>query len=303
MTGPSTTPVRSRGPWELAWDRLRHDRVAKVCAATIVALVVIAILAPLVALLTGHGPTQQYLEVGLSPEGIPTGPRRAFLRGTDGLGRDLLVRIAYGTRVSLLVGFLASGIAVVVGTAVGIAAGWHGGGVDRVLSRTMDVFLALPFLVFALALVAVVGPSLTISVTVIAMFSWASVARIVRAQTLSIRDNEFVQAARVLGAGNARIMVVEILPNVTSSVIVYTTLLIPGAIVAEATLSFLGLSVVPPTPSWGNILADAMAYYRVAWWSRRGSSALIRFLGSPTGWWSWSRIWSWTCCRPCSIPA
>lgn len=266
MSGPSTAPVRSRGPWALAFERLRRDRVANVCVATIVTLVVIALAAPLVASLTGHGPTQQYLEIGLSPEGVPTGPSRAFLLGTDGLGRDLLVRIAYGTRVSLLVGLLASGIAVLVGTAVGIAAGWYGGVVDRVLSRTMDVFLALPFLVFALALVAVVGPSLAISVTVIAMFSWASVARIVRAQTLSIREHEFVQAARVLGAGNARIMVVEILPNVTSSVIVYTTLLIPGAIVAEATLSFLGLSVVPPTPSWGNILSDAMAYYKVAWW-------------------------------------
>jgi peptide/nickel transport system permease protein len=130
----------------------------------------------------------------------------------------------------------------------------------------MDIFLALPFLIFALALVAVVGSSLTISVVVIAMFSWASVGRIVRAQTLSIRNHEYVHAARLLGASHARIMFVEILPNVMATVIVYTTLLIPGAIVAEATLSFLGLSVVAPTPSWGNILADAMAYYRVAWW-------------------------------------
>jgi peptide/nickel transport system permease protein len=216
--------------------------------------------------LTGHGPAQQFLDVGLSPAGIPVGPGVTFLLGTDGLGRDVLVRIAYGTRVSLLVGLLASGIAVTVGAVVGIAAGWYGGIVDRLLSRMMDVFLALPFLIFALALVAVVGPSLKISVTVIAFFSWASVARIVRAQTLQIRELEYVQAARVLGAGNARIMFVEILPNVAASLIVYATLLIPGAIVAEATLSFLGLSVVPPTPSWGNILADAMAYYKVAWW-------------------------------------
>lgn len=266
MTAHPQVSVRSRGPWELAFERLRRDRVAQMAVVAILLQALVAMVAPLFASLTGHGPTQQFLDVGLSPEGIPTGPSREFLLGTDGLGRDLLVRIAYGTRVSLLVGLMASGIAVLVGTAVGIAAGWYGGLVDRLLSRTMDVFLALPFLVFALALVAVVGPSLTISVTVIVMFSWASVARIVRAQTLSIRENEFVQAARVLGAGNARIMFVEILPNVTSSVIVYTTLLIPGAIVAEATLSFLGLSVVPPTPSWGNILSDAMAYYKVAWW-------------------------------------
>lgn len=247
-------------------ERLRHDRAAKIAAATIVALVLIAIFAPVFAMLTGHGPAEQFLDVGLSMEGVPTGPSRRFLLGTDGLGRDLLVRIVYGTRVSLLVGLLASGFAVLIGTVIGIAAGWYGGTVDRVLSRAMDVFLALPFLVFALALVAVVGSSLAISVTVIAMFSWASVGRIVRAQTLSIREHEYVQAARLLGASHARIMFVEILPNVTATVIVYTTLLIPGAIVAEATLSFLGLSVVPPAPSWGNILSDAMAYYRVAWW-------------------------------------
>ena len=226
----------------------------------------LAAIAPLVAAAAGHGPAQQFLDVGLSESGIPIGPTLAFLLGTDSLGRDVLVRIAYGTRVSLIVGLFSSVLAVLIGTVVGIVAGWYGGFVDRLLSRTMDVFLALPFLVFALALVAVVGPSLIISVTVIASFSWASVARIVRAETLSIREHEYVQAARTLGTSSARIMFVEILPNVASSVIVFTTLLIPGAIVSEATLSFLGLSVVPPTPSWGNMLADAMAYYKVAWW-------------------------------------
>jgi peptide/nickel transport system permease protein len=258
--------VRVRGPWTLALERLRNDRAGKLAALVICALVLLAFLAPLFSRLTGHGPAEQFLDIGLSPEGVPTGPSRRFLLGTDGLGRDLLVRIVYGTRVSLLVGLLASGTAVLVGTVVGIAAGWYGGVVDRILSRAMDVFLALPFLVFALALVAVVGSSLAISVTVIAMFSWASVGRIVRAETLSIREHAYVQAARLLGASHARIMFVEILPNVAATVIVYTTLLIPGAIVAEATLSFLGLSVVPPAPSWGNILSDAMAYYRIAWW-------------------------------------
>ena len=266
MTATATSNVRVRGPWALALERLRSDRAAKVAALVIGVLVLLALLAPIFAKLTGHGPAEQFLDVGLSSEGIPTGPSRHFLLGTDGLGRDLLVRIVYGTRVSLLVGLLASGTAVLVGTVIGIAAGWYGGMVDRILSRAMDVFLALPFLVFALALVAVVGSSLAISVTVIATFSWASVGRIVRAETLSIREHAYVQAARLLGASHARIMFVEILPNVAATVIVYTTLLIPGAIVAEATLSFLGLSVVPPAPSWGNILSDAMAYYRVAWW-------------------------------------
>jgi len=265
-TTAAQATVRSRGPWELAFERLRRDRAAIAAAATLLAVGLVAAIAPAIATAVRHGPAQQFLDVGLSPSGIPLAPNTTFLLGTDSLGRDVLVRIAYGTRVSLLVGLLASALAVLIGTLVGIVAGWYGGFVDRVLSRTMDVFLALPFLVFALALVAVVGPSLTISVTVIAFFCWASVGRIVRAETLSIREHEYVQAARTLGASPARIMFVEILPNVAPSVIVYTTLLIPGAIVSEATLSFLGLSVVPPTPSWGNMLADAMAYYKVAWW-------------------------------------
>jgi peptide/nickel transport system permease protein len=266
MTPANPSTIRSRGPWELAFERFRRDRAAIAAAVVILTLTLVAVGAPAIAALTGHGPAEQFLETGLSPSGVPVGPNGTFLLGTDGLGRDMLVRVAYGTRVSLLVGILASGLAVILGAVVGLAAGWFGGVADRVLSRTMDVFLALPFLVFALALVAVVGPSLTISVTVIAVFSWASVARIVRAQALSIREREFVQAARILGAGHARVMFVEILPNVTASLIVYATLLIPGAIVSEATLSFLGLSVVPPTPSWGNLLADAMPYYKVAWW-------------------------------------
>lgn len=266
MTSADSSTRGSRGPWALAFERLRRDRAAVAAGSVILALIVVAIGAPAIAALTGHGPAEQFLETGLSPSGIPLGPNGTFLLGTDGLGRDILVRIAYGTRVSLLVGILASGLAVLCGAVVGIAAGWFGGVVDQALSRTMDVFLALPFLVFALALVAVVGPSLEISVFVIAAFSWSSVGRIVRAQAVTLREREFVQAARMLGASHTRVMFVEILPNLTASIIIYATLLIPGAIVAEATLSFLGLSVVPPTPSWGNLLADAMPYYKVAWW-------------------------------------
>jgi peptide/nickel transport system permease protein len=266
MIVAAETSIRSRSPWELTIEHLRNDRAALVSAAILLAVVLVAALAPLIAKAVGHGPGEPFLDSGLSDTGIPTGPNRTFLPGTDSLGRDVLVRIAFGARVSLAVGFLATTLAVLIGTTVGLVAGWYGGLADRLLSRSMDVFLALPFLVFALALVAVVGPSLTISVIVIACFCWASVGRIVRAETLSLREREYVQAARTLGAGPVRLMCIEILPNVAPSIIVYATLLIPGAIVAEATLSFLGLSVVPPTPSWGNMLADAMAYYRVAWW-------------------------------------
>jgi peptide/nickel transport system permease protein len=157
-------------------------------------------------------------------------------------------------------------MAVAFGAIVGIAAAWFGGAIDTILSRLMDVVLSLPFLLFALALVAIVGPSLTISIVVIAFFSWASVGRVVRAQALSIREQEYIRAARSMGAGSLRIMFVEILPNVAATLIVYATLLIPSSIVFEATMSFLGLGVVPPTPSWGNMLADSIAFYKVAWW-------------------------------------
>ena len=258
--------VRGRGPWELAFERLRSDRAALLSLAAIAGILLLALLAPLVAKATGHTPTAQFREVGLSPSGIPVGPSRTFPFGTDGLGRDVLVRVAYGTRVSLLVAVASSALAVFFGAVIGIAAGWFGGWTDTILSRLMDVVLSLPFLVFALALVAVAGPSLTISIVVIAFFSWASVGRIVRGQTLSLRENEYVGAARLLGASNARIMFVEILPNVAATIVVYATLLIPSAIAFEATLSFLGLGVVPPTPSWGNMLADSIFYYKVAWW-------------------------------------
>lgn len=258
--------IRARGPWQLAFERLRRDRWAIVAAAGIVFIVLVAIFAPLVAAVADHPPQAQFRESGLSPSGIPVGPNRTFLFGTDGLGRDVLVRVAYGARISLVVGVLASGLAVAVGAMVGIIAAWFGGVVDTILSRLMDIVLSLPFLVFALALVSVVGPSLTISIVVIAFFSWASVGRVVRAQALSIREQEFVRAARSLGAGSFRIMFVEILPNVAATLIVYATLLIPSSIAFEATMSFLGLGVVPPTPSWGNMLADSIAFYKVAWW-------------------------------------
>jgi peptide/nickel transport system permease protein len=260
------TSIRGRGPWELAFERLRHDRAAIASAITILFFVVVALAAPLIAMLTGHSAIEQFTETGLSPSGIPVGPGREFWLGTDGLGRDVLVRIAYGTRVSLLVGVLASALAVLIGAVVGIAAGWHGGAVDTVLSRFMDVVLSLPFLILALALAALVGPGLGVSIFLIAFFSWASVGRVVRAEARAIREREYVQAARAIGASSTRIMFVEMLPVVSATVIVYATLLIPSSIAFEATLSFLGLGVPPPTPTWGNMLTDAMAYYKVAWW-------------------------------------
>jgi peptide/nickel transport system permease protein len=258
--------VVGRTATQLVLTRLRHDKVAIASTATIVIIGLAAIFAPLIARAVGHGPNTQYLQTGLSPSGIPLPPNRTFLFGTDDLGRDVFVRVVYGARISLLVGVAATSISITVGVVIGLLAGYYGSLVDTVLARFMDVVLSLPYLVFALALVSIVGPSLWISIMVIAFFSWATVGRVVRGQTLMLKEREFVEAARSIGTGDLRIMFVEILPNVVGPVIVYATLLIPAAIVFEATLSFLGLGVAPPTPSWGNMLAEALPYFSVAWW-------------------------------------
>jgi peptide/nickel transport system permease protein len=258
--------IRGRSPWQLAWVRLRHDKVAVASSAIIGLVVLLAIFAPVVAHLVGHGPNQQFRTSGLSPAGIPVGPGSKFLLGTDDLGRDILIRVIYGARISLLVGVVSAGLAVIVGVIVGLAAGYFSGPVDTVLSRFMDVVLSLPYLIFAIALVSLVGPSLTVSVAVIAFFSWASVGRIVRGQVLSVKEKEFVEAARSIGSGHLRIMFVDILPNVLAPTIVYATMLIPLSIVFESTLSFLGIGVLPPTATWGNMLSESISYYRVAWW-------------------------------------
>jgi peptide/nickel transport system permease protein len=250
----------------LALRRLRKDRVAMISLVVILLIVLMAIFAPLFAAITGHPPNNQYRSIGLTPDGLPRGPNSTFWLGTDDLGRDVLVRIAYGARVSLLVGVLATAITVAVGIVLGLAAGFLGGLVDTILARLIDVVLSVPFLLVAIALVSVTGPSLTITVLVIGFFSWASVARIVRGQVLSLREREFVEAARSLGAGDTRIMFVDILPNVLAPVIVYTTLLIPVVIVTQATLSFLGLGLPPPTADWGGMISESQNYYTTAWW-------------------------------------
>ncbi|TCO26312.1 peptide/nickel transport system permease protein [Kribbella steppae] len=258
--------IEGRSPFVLALRRLRRDKVAMISLVVIVLIVLMAIFAPVFASITGHPPNEQYRDIGLTPDGLPRGPNGTFWLGTDDLGRDILVRIAYGARVSLLVGVAATAITVVVGVVLGLAAGFLGGLVDTVLARLIDVVLSVPFLLVAIALVSVTGPSLTVTVMVIGFFSWASVARIVRGQVLSLREREFVEAARSLGAGDSRIMFVDILPNVLAPVIVYTTLLIPVVIVTQATLSFLGLGLPPPTADWGGMISASQNYYTTAWW-------------------------------------
>jgi ABC-type dipeptide/oligopeptide/nickel transport system permease subunit len=259
-------PIQGRGPWALAWRRLRKDKVAMISLVVILLIVLMAICAPLIAHLTGHPPNTQYRETGLDESGLPVAPNGEFWLGTDELGRDVLVRIAYGARVSLLVGVTATILIVILGVIVGIAAGYFGGFVDTLLARMIDVVLSMPFLLVAISLVSIFSPSLLISIVVIAFFSWASVARIVRGQVLSVKEREFVEGARSLGASNSRIMFIDILPNVLAPVIIYASLLIPVVILFQAALSYLGLGLQPPTPDWGGMISTAQGVYQVAWW-------------------------------------
>jgi peptide/nickel transport system permease protein len=267
--GGRAGPIRAiegRSQWRLAWRRLRHDKAAVASAAVIVIMAALALAAPAFAALTGHGPAQQFPNTGISATGAPAGPGRTFWLGADELGRDLFIRILYGARISLFVGVVTTAIGTVLGVSAGLLAGYFGGWTDMTLSRLVDAVLAFPYIVLALALAAVLGPSLPVVIGVIAFFAWAGIARVVRGQTISLRERGYIEAARSLGAGPWRIMFGEIFPNLIGPVLVLATLSIPSAIIFEATLSFLGLGVQPPTASWGNILAGAQNYYTVAWW-------------------------------------
>jgi len=269
--------IEGRSTWQLAWARLKRDRAALIALGVIVVIILVAIFAPLFATVTGHGVNQQFRDTGLSPDGLPVGPSGHFLLGTDDQGRDILVRIAYGTRISLLVGVAVTLLVVIVGGLLGLTAGYLGGIIDTLISRLIDIVLSLPYLMFAISLVSVgfLGGNqgklfgyngLPIIVFVIAVFGWAAVARIVRGQVLSIREKEYIEAARSLGASSWRIMIVDVLPNVTTQLIVYATLLIPVTIVIEAALSFLGLGIPPPTADWGQMISESEVLYQQAWW-------------------------------------
>lgn len=260
--------IVQRGSAALTLRRLLRDPATLIAFTFIVVLTLFAIFAPLTELLTGHTTIEQYRDIGMSPMGLPVGPNSTFLMGTDQLGRDVFVRLAYGARISLAVGVLASLAAATIGVTIGMCAGFFGGWIDTVLGRLTDLIMSVPFLLCALALVSVFGPSLTLSVSVIVFFSWTTIGRVIRAESASIAKREFIQASRSMGASNLSILVRDVLPNLAVPIIIYTTMMIPSSIVFEATLSFLGLGIVPPTPSWGGMLADAGAnsIYLVAWW-------------------------------------
>ena len=269
--------ITARSPMQLFWRRMRRDKVAIVALAFILLLIAIAVLAPAIVWLAGTpGPRTQSSDA-LDLFGTPTGPSGAHPFGVDRLGRDVFARTVYGARVSLEVALIATGIAVVIGVAVGLVAGFYRGWVDTVLSRLTDVVLAFPILLLGLGLAAacsgadgclggLVQPGLPVVIMVIAIINWTYIARIVRGQVLSLREKEFVEASRSLGASNGRIIVRDILPNLLAPLIVYASLLIPANILLEAALSFLGVGVAGGTPSWGAMIAEATTLFPDAWW-------------------------------------
>ncbi|MGA2165110.1 MAG: ABC transporter permease [Solirubrobacteraceae bacterium] len=274
--GPVAAALAGRSPWRLFWLRLRRDRVALVSLGFIVLLVVVALAAPLVVRLAGvPGPYVQNPNA-LDAFGAPTGPSAAHPFGVDQLGRDVFARVVYGARTSLEVGLIGTGIATAIGTVIGLLAGFYRGLTDTLLSRLTDVVLCFPVLLVGLGLGAACGvrgcvkgaiqPGVSTIVAIVALFNWAYIMRIVRGQVLSLREREFVDAARSLGASNARIVLREILPNLTAPLIVYASLLIPANILLEAALSFLGVGVRAPAASWGQMLADATPIFNTAWW-------------------------------------
>lgn len=275
--------IASRSPLELFWRRFRSDRVALVSAGFIIFLIIIAIAAPLVVSILGlQGPYTQNPNA-LNAFGSPTGPSTTYPFGVDQLGRDIFSRVIYGARVSLEVGIVGTAIATVIGTILGLLAGYYRRWVDTVLMRIVDVFLAFPVILLGLGIGSACGvfgcvkafgtkliqPGVPLLIFIIAISSFTYMARIARGQVLSIREKEFVDAARSLGASNRRIIFKEILPNLLAPLIVYASLLIPANILLEAALSFLGVGVRPPTASWGQMLSDASSYIGPpvsAWW-------------------------------------
>ena len=275
--GPEPTPapavagkaIEGRSLGQIAWLRLRQDKVAMAGGIVVIFLILVAIFGPYLVQnpLTYH---ENLIDPTFSrPYGTLGGISAAHPFGVEPItGRDLLARVVNGARVSLVIAFLSTALAVGIGMVMGVVAGFFGGWVDSVIARAMDIFLAFPLLVFAIALVGVIpssafglsGNSLRIGllIFVIGFFAWPYMGRIIRGQTLSLREREFVDAARSLGARGPYILFRELLPNLVGPILVYSTLLIPTNILFEAALSYLGVGIIPPTPSWGGMISDAV---------------------------------------------
>ena len=290
MTPPGTSaaaralelPARASSParreWVVFLRRLARRRTALFGLCVVVAVLVLAVAAPWV---TSWDPIEQDIPSRLQAPGSVHASGRVHLLGTDHLGRDLLARIVFGARPALLVGFAAVAISGLLGLVLGLVSGYFGGRVDDVFMRLADIQLAFPFILLAIAVIGVLGPSLPVIIVVIGVSSWVVYARVVRSEVLSIREREFVQAARALGVRDVRILLRHVLPNALTPWLVVATLDMARVIVIESALSFLGLGVQPPTPTWGGMLADGRVYISTAWWLATfpGLAILLTVLG------------------------
>lgn len=245
-----------------AWKRFRKDKIALAGAVVIIAISLTAIFAPVIA---PYDPFKQFFE-GLTLQGAPRPPDSEFWLGTDLLGRDLFSRLVYGARTSLIIGIVANATAVLIGTVFGATAGYVGGWVGIAIMRFTDLMMAFPALLLAIALAAILKPSLWIVALVIALVNWVQTARVIYTQTRSLVERDFIEAARAAGAAWPRILAVHILPHLVPHIMVWATLGISVTVLLEATLSFLGIGVQPPTPSWGGIIFESQSYFLTAPW-------------------------------------
>ena len=290
LVDPNAQAVKARGYWEQVWIRFKRDRVALASVFFIVFLVIVAFPGAYIAeRLLGHGPNQLFFD-GVDERLVPVGPwsyvtdpttgeKTLLILGADGsLGRDEFLRLLYGARVSLEVALFSTLFVMMIGVALGALAGYYRGATDTVISRVIEITMAFPALLFIIALASTVGdrlnnvtfgflaPGVVTLVLVLTIFGWFYPARIVRAQVLSLREKEFVEAARMIGASDSRIIRSHLLPHLVAPIIVYSTLIVAGYVLAEAGLSFLNLGIKLPTASWGNLLATAPEYYTSQPW-------------------------------------
>ncbi len=285
MTPPNGTAVALRAPveveerrWVMTLKRLARRRTALFGLGVVSIVLLAAVFAPW---LTPFDPLEQDINQRLKEPGWQTAEGRVHALGTDHLGRDILARVIFGSRIALVVGLSAVLISGVLGMAIGLVSGYFGGKVDDFFMRLADVQLAFPFILLAIAVIGVLGPSLRNIIIVIGVSSWVVYARVVRGEVLSIREREFVQAAIALGSRDGRVLVRHVLPNAFTPWLVVATLDMARVIVIESALSFLGLGVQPPTPTWGGMLADGRVYLSTAWWLATfpGLAILVTVLG------------------------
>lgn len=262
FVGSEPTVLSEPNFWRRAGRSLLHDPIAMCSFAFIALLAVVAVFAPFIA---PFDPLHEFSN-GLSFQGAPVAPNGHFLLGTDASGRDVLSRLIYGARVSLMVGVVATGLASLIGVVIGTVSGYVGGVTESILMRFTDMVLSFPILLFCVALIAVTGPSTRNVVLVIAFAYWTYLARVVRGQVLSLKEREFVTAARTLGVGHLKIIRKHIMPHLLPTIIVYGTLGVATSILIEASLSFLGIGVPLPQASWGEMISEGQQYFQVAPW-------------------------------------